>query len=119
VLLGTGSFARVYHGSWRGMDVAVKVLQHDSSTAAAISNEVDLTMSFRYVRVCVCMLCVCVVCVMCVHVMCVLQVVPSGSQWRYGGGVLMEMNMSMRLPVALAAQAPQHHRRVLLCHMEP
>eukprot|EP00878_Enallax_costatus_P030827 GHUV01033623.1.p1 GENE.GHUV01033623.1~~GHUV01033623.1.p1 ORF type:complete len:468 (+),score=80.15 GHUV01033623.1:742-2145(+) len=47
VLLGAGSFGRVYKGRWHNMDVAVKVLQHDSTTAAAISNEVDLVMSFR------------------------------------------------------------------------
>lgn len=34
-------------GRWHNMDVAVKVLQHDSTTAAVISNEVDLVMSFR------------------------------------------------------------------------
>jgi hypothetical protein len=39
-----------YRGVWRHLDVAVKVLQHDASTALAISNEVDLVMSFR----CVC-----------------------------------------------------------------
>ncbi|KAF6258192.1 hypothetical protein COO60DRAFT_1144751 [Scenedesmus sp. NREL 46B-D3] len=47
VLLGVGSFGRVYKGRWRGMDVAVKVLHHDSSTAAAVANEVDLVMSFK------------------------------------------------------------------------
>lgn len=35
-------------GRWRGIDVAVKVLHHDSTSAAAVANEVDLVMSFRY-----------------------------------------------------------------------
>jgi predicted Ser/Thr protein kinase len=48
VAAGAGSFGRVYRGVWRDMAVAVKVLQHDSTTAAAISNEVDLVMSFRW-----------------------------------------------------------------------
>eukprot|EP00775_Hariotina_reticulata_P006811 gene6811-7027_t len=47
VLLGVGSFGRVYKGIWSGLDVAVKVLHHDSNTAAAVANEVDLVMSFR------------------------------------------------------------------------
>jgi hypothetical protein len=29
------------------MEVAVKVLHHDSTTAAAVANEVDLVMSFK------------------------------------------------------------------------
>jgi hypothetical protein len=37
----------VYKGAWRGMEVAVKVLHHDSNTAAAVANEVDLVMSFK------------------------------------------------------------------------
>jgi hypothetical protein len=46
---GAGSFGRVYRGVWRELTVAVKVLQHDSTTAAAVANEVDLVMSFRCV----------------------------------------------------------------------
>lgn len=39
VLLGAGSFGRVYKGRWRDMDVAVKVMQHDAHTASRIANE--------------------------------------------------------------------------------
>jgi hypothetical protein len=31
-LLGAGSFGRVYHGSWGGKEVAVKVIQHTTET---------------------------------------------------------------------------------------
>lgn len=40
--------APITQGTWHHMTVAVKVLQHDSTTAAVISNEVDLVMSFRH-----------------------------------------------------------------------
>jgi hypothetical protein len=31
-LLGAGSFGRVYHGSWGGKEVAVKVIQHTTES---------------------------------------------------------------------------------------
>ncbi len=48
VLLGAGASGSVYKGRWRGEVVAIKVLQHDASTAAAITNETDLMMSFAH-----------------------------------------------------------------------
>eukprot|EP00879_Flechtneria_rotunda_P003461 GHRR01003690.1.p1 GENE.GHRR01003690.1~~GHRR01003690.1.p1 ORF type:complete len:696 (+),score=190.53 GHRR01003690.1:393-2480(+) len=51
VLLGAGSFARVYCGKWRGLDTAVKVLQHSQAAAASVANEVDLMMSFQHPNV--------------------------------------------------------------------
>lgn len=46
-----GSFGRVYKGKWRGLDVAVKVLQHSRAAAASVANEVDLMMSFQHPNV--------------------------------------------------------------------
>ncbi|KAF8066337.1 Map3k12 [Scenedesmus sp. PABB004] len=51
VLLGAGSYGRVYRGRWRGMDVAVKVLQHSRRAANSVANEVDLMMGFRHPHV--------------------------------------------------------------------
>ncbi|KAF8065921.1 MRE11 [Scenedesmus sp. PABB004] len=44
--LGAGSYGRVYSGRWAGRDVAIKVIEHDSETAAAVENEVQLMLSF-------------------------------------------------------------------------
>jgi serine/threonine protein kinase len=48
VLLGAGSYGRVYKGRWQGRDVAVKVLHHNALSAARVANEVDLMMSFKH-----------------------------------------------------------------------
>jgi hypothetical protein len=39
VLLGAGSYGRVYKGRWRGRDVAVKVMTHDMPAAERVANE--------------------------------------------------------------------------------
>jgi predicted unusual protein kinase regulating ubiquinone biosynthesis (AarF/ABC1/UbiB family) len=38
MMIGAGSFGRVYKGRWAGKDVAVKVIEHES--ASAVENEV-------------------------------------------------------------------------------
>jgi hypothetical protein len=38
MMIGAGSFGRVYKGHWAGKDVAVKVIEHEP--AAAVENEV-------------------------------------------------------------------------------
>ncbi|WIA13815.1 hypothetical protein OEZ85_007362 [Tetradesmus obliquus] len=47
-LLGAGSFGRVYKCRWAGMDVAVKVIQHDASALEAVENEVQLQMYLNH-----------------------------------------------------------------------
>ncbi|KAI8467040.1 MAG: kinase-like domain-containing protein [Monoraphidium minutum] len=51
VLLGAGSFGRVYRGRWQGKDVAVKVMQHDAHTASKIVNEVELMMMMQHANI--------------------------------------------------------------------
>ena len=51
VLLGAGSFGRVYRGRWYGQDVAVKVMQHSAASAAPVMNEVHLMLSFTHPNV--------------------------------------------------------------------
>uniref|UniRef100_A0A383VBH1 Protein kinase domain-containing protein n=1 Tax=Tetradesmus obliquus TaxID=3088 RepID=A0A383VBH1_TETOB len=47
-LLGAGSFGRVYRGRWNGMEVAVKVIEHDASSAVEVENEVLLMMGLQH-----------------------------------------------------------------------
>lgn len=47
-LLGAGSFGRVYRGRWNGMEVAVKVMEHDASSAVEVENEVLLMMGLQH-----------------------------------------------------------------------
>uniref|UniRef100_A0A383VEV7 Protein kinase domain-containing protein n=1 Tax=Tetradesmus obliquus TaxID=3088 RepID=A0A383VEV7_TETOB len=47
-LLGAGSFGRVYRGRWNGMEVAVKVIEHDASSAVEVENEVLLIMGLQH-----------------------------------------------------------------------
>jgi serine/threonine protein kinase len=47
-LLGAGSFGRVYRGRWNGMEVAVKVIEHDASSAMEVENEVLLLMGLQH-----------------------------------------------------------------------
>lgn len=42
------SFGRVFVGRWAGRTVAIKVIEHDSSTLAAVENEFSLMMSFNH-----------------------------------------------------------------------
>ncbi|GBF87403.1 hypothetical protein Rsub_00114 [Raphidocelis subcapitata] len=48
VLIGAGSFGRVYKGRWQGRDVAVKVMVHDAAVAKSVAREIDLVMSFSH-----------------------------------------------------------------------
>eukprot|EP00775_Hariotina_reticulata_P004757 gene4757-5007_t len=48
-LLGAGSFGRVYRGTWRGKDVAVKVIDHiDGHEAAVVGQEAKLLLSMSH-----------------------------------------------------------------------
>lgn len=51
VLLGAGSFGRVYRGHWLGKDVAVKVLQHNAAHAERVAQECDLIMGSAHPHV--------------------------------------------------------------------
>eukprot|EP00879_Flechtneria_rotunda_P026893 GHRR01028733.1.p1 GENE.GHRR01028733.1~~GHRR01028733.1.p1 ORF type:complete len:480 (+),score=149.90 GHRR01028733.1:863-2302(+) len=48
VLLGAGAFGRVYSGRWADRDVAVKVIEHDALSSAAVEGEVQLMISFQH-----------------------------------------------------------------------
>uniref|UniRef100_A0A383WBA4 Protein kinase domain-containing protein n=1 Tax=Tetradesmus obliquus TaxID=3088 RepID=A0A383WBA4_TETOB len=49
MMIGAGSFGRVYKGRWGGRDVAVKVIEHES--ASAVENEVQLMLSISHTNV--------------------------------------------------------------------
>lgn len=49
--LGAGSYGRVYRARWAGLDVAVKVIQHDRSTLAAVEAEADLMLTLHHPNV--------------------------------------------------------------------
>ncbi|WIA34792.1 hypothetical protein OEZ86_013095 [Tetradesmus obliquus] len=47
-LIGSGSYGMVYKARWAGRQVAVKVIEHDTSAAAAVTNEIQLLLSFNH-----------------------------------------------------------------------
>uniref|UniRef100_A0A383W1M2 Protein kinase domain-containing protein n=1 Tax=Tetradesmus obliquus TaxID=3088 RepID=A0A383W1M2_TETOB len=48
-LIGSGSYGIVYKARWAGRQVAVKVIEHDTSAAAAaVTNEIQLLLSFNH-----------------------------------------------------------------------
>ncbi|GFR46041.1 hypothetical protein Agub_g7510 [Astrephomene gubernaculifera] len=48
-LIGSGSYGKVYRGSWRGSCVAVKVISHNRhNTLGSIANELRLSLSFEH-----------------------------------------------------------------------
>ncbi|GBF87404.1 hypothetical protein Rsub_00115 [Raphidocelis subcapitata] len=52
VLIGAGSFGRVYKGRWQGRDVAVKVMLHnDLQLSERIQSEIRLMLSFRHTNI--------------------------------------------------------------------
>lgn len=51
LLLGSGSFGKVFRGRHRDQVVAVKVIQHDRTMADRVRNEVELMLSFSHPHV--------------------------------------------------------------------
>ncbi|KAG2498415.1 hypothetical protein HYH03_003673 [Edaphochlamys debaryana] len=49
--LGSGSFGKVYRGTWQGRFVAVKMLQYGSELCHAVHNEVSVSLALRHPNV--------------------------------------------------------------------
>ncbi|KAF8061383.1 roco8 [Scenedesmus sp. PABB004] len=50
-LLGAGSYGRVYKARWAGLDVAVKVIEHDAAASEAVETEASLMLSINHPNV--------------------------------------------------------------------
>jgi serine/threonine protein kinase len=46
--IGAGSFGKVFKGTWNGMQVAVKVIEHSGTSADAVETEMETLMSFQH-----------------------------------------------------------------------
>ncbi|GLC37176.1 hypothetical protein PLESTB_000988200 [Pleodorina starrii] len=72
--IGTGSFGKVFRGSWQGRPVAVKVLQYGAELCKAVHNEVLLSQTLRHPNV--------------VAALCFAQIPPGGRLGLHTGGGL-------------------------------
>lgn len=51
MLIGAGSFGRVYSGRWRETDVAIKKILHSPAESDKIFREIHLSMAFQHPNV--------------------------------------------------------------------